>query len=610
MSKITVSRFYKKSTASNIQVVFVPDFEESECSGIETESDDDIPLSHLPSANTSHTPDIETESDSSVIESDTEDDQPLVNLCHNDVSASDVVTEDELTCGTQNPKVGKDFPSRWRKRHPHHVISDYTGEPFPDPPLQDLSPRQYFDMFFDESLYEIIVDQTNLYSTQVTGKSIDTNILEMEQFIGILITMGIVKYPQYRMYWSQYTKCDRISEIMSLKRFENLKRFFHVSDNSEMPKKDSPNYDVLYKVRPLLDSLQEKCRSVPPEECHSIDEQYLPNKPNKWGIKVWARCGISGFLYDFSVYLGKQETTDVVQRFGKIGAIVLKLSEHLTQNVGHKLYMDNLFSGLDLFSELKSCGIWAVGTIRNNRLKGAEKIMKSKKELVKEGRGSMDYRVDANTNTTVIRWIDNGMVQALSTIVGPELGEKIERWSSKKKQVVSVPCPEMIHQYNKHMGGVDLCDMLLSLYRIQLGSKKWYTHIVYYCIGVAVTNAWVIYKRHCAQNGVVQRSRILTLLEFQARIADSLLRQNKTVTRRGRPRNDSPVMPKRRRAANTVVPAEDIRFDNVGHLPIFNDKQSRCKQCKTGYSRILCIKCKVALCMVTVRNCFMDYHTS
>ena len=39
-----------------------------------------------------------------------------------------------------------------------------------------------------------------------------------------------------------------------------------------------------------------------PEEVHYIDEQiiptkglssikqYLPNKPNKWGIKVWARC--------------------------------------------------------------------------------------------------------------------------------------------------------------------------------------------------------------------------------------------------------------------------------------------------------------------------------
>ena len=85
---------------------------------------------------------------------------------------------------------------------------------------------------------------------------------------------------------------------MALKRFENLKRFFHLSDNSKRPRKGAPNYDVLCKVRPMFDSLQEKCRDVAPEACHSIDKQiiptmarcpirqYLPKKPNKWGIKV------------------------------------------------------------------------------------------------------------------------------------------------------------------------------------------------------------------------------------------------------------------------------------------------------------------------------------
>ena len=59
-----------------------------------------------------------------------------------------------------------------------------------------------------------------------------------------------------------------------------------------------PNYDKLYKVRPVVDSVLKKCRQIPPEEVHCIDEQiiptkgrsntkqYLPNKPNKWGIKV------------------------------------------------------------------------------------------------------------------------------------------------------------------------------------------------------------------------------------------------------------------------------------------------------------------------------------
>ena len=88
------------------------------------------------------------------------------------------------------------------------------------------------------------------------------------------------------------------------------------------------------------------------------------------------------------------------------------------------------------------------------------------------------------------------MVQALSIFVGPELGDQIERWSSKEKEVVSVSCPQMIHM--KHMGGVDLCKMLMSLCSIELGSRKWYTHIVYYCIGVAVTSSWVLMALHTA----------------------------------------------------------------------------------------------------------------
>ena len=48
--------------------------------------------------------------------------------------------------------------------------------------------------------------------------------------------------------------------------------------------------------------------------------------------------------------------------------------------------------------------------------------------------------------------------------------------------------------------------MLLSLYRIELGTKKWYIHIVYYCIGVDITNYWSFYRRHCQQNGIRQRN--------------------------------------------------------------------------------------------------------
>ena len=87
---------------------------------------------------------------------------------------------------------------------------------------------------------------------------------------------------------------------MSVNRLESLKRFFHLNDNSKVPKRGDPNYDPLYKVRPMVNSVLEKCHKICMEENNSIDEQiiptkerstmkqYLPKKPHKWGFKVWA----------------------------------------------------------------------------------------------------------------------------------------------------------------------------------------------------------------------------------------------------------------------------------------------------------------------------------
>ena len=38
----------------------------------------------------------------------------------------------------------------------------------------------------------------------------------------------------------------------------------------------------------------------------------------------------------------------------------------------------------------------------------------------------------------------------------------------------NIPCPQIVQQYSKTMGGVNLTDMLLSLYRIPCKAKHWY----------------------------------------------------------------------------------------------------------------------------------------
>ena len=71
------------------------------------------------------------------------------------------------------------------------------------------------------------------------------------------------------MYWSKEFKYDPIASTMTLKRYETLRRFLHVSDNND---KNNPEnaVDKLFTVRPLLDLVGNNCIKIEPEQHHSI----------------------------------------------------------------------------------------------------------------------------------------------------------------------------------------------------------------------------------------------------------------------------------------------------------------------------------------------------
>jgi len=66
-------------------------------------------------------------------------------------------------------------------------------------------------------------------------------------------------------------------------------------------------------------------------------------------------------------------------------------------------------------------------------------------------------------------WLDNSAVQLSSTHAEVEPTSTLRRWDKKQHKYVQVPCPAIMREYNEHMGGVDLFDMLMSLYK---GIKK------------------------------------------------------------------------------------------------------------------------------------------
>ena len=191
----------------------------------------------------------------------------------------------------------------------------------------------------------------------------------------------------------------------------------------------------------------------------------------------------------------------------------------------------------------------------------------------------------------------------------------VHRWCSKEKSKVSVQCPNIVKFYNGGMFGVDLADMLISLYRISVKTKRWYIKIFWHMIYVAKVNSWLLYKRHCRQKGS-PANRQLTLLRFTLQFSDALIAEAKSQEspkQPGRPpkRKSQDIAEPKKAGRKPFSPSPNYssQKDQVGHWPqIRSTEKGRCRHCPSGYSRTHSLKCNVCLCLTVDKNCFLDFH--
>ena len=103
----------------------------------------------------------------------------------------------------------------------------------------------------------------------------------MEAFIGIIILMGIIKLPHFRMHWKEdyFIHQEGISNVMSRTRFLQIWRYFHLADNSVAPPVGDPGYDKLYRVREFLNIISRTIsREYKLSRDIAIDETMVPHK--------------------------------------------------------------------------------------------------------------------------------------------------------------------------------------------------------------------------------------------------------------------------------------------------------------------------------------------
>ena len=152
--------------------------------------------------------------------------------------------------------------------------------PIPDTPLD------IFSLFFTTGIIQHLVTETNRYATQCldgTQKQWSTTEKEMKAYLGFCILMGIVREPEIRELWSQDERLhySPIASRISRKRFKELTRYFHLVNNSTLPKRGEPGFHRLQKVKAVLEMVRERFTAVySPHACISVDEAMIPFKGN------------------------------------------------------------------------------------------------------------------------------------------------------------------------------------------------------------------------------------------------------------------------------------------------------------------------------------------
>jgi len=495
------------------------------------------------------------------------------------------------------------------------------------------SALEYFQLFYDDCLFENIARFTNLNAASkravnsgaaATGKWTDVTIDELKAYYGLLLLMDVMQYDRDEHYWSHnathWLVGSKFGDVMSRDRFVQIKRYLHFSDDS-----NSPQHDKLHKVRYILNH----CRTAfqneyQPHREISVDEamipfkgrlsmkQYMKDKPVKFGIKLWvAADAITAYCHNFEVYVGKGAGI-VNNDLGLASNVVIGLTQPIMMK-GHVIYTDNFYTSPQLADYLYQLDTYLCGTVRSNRKGFPKELVASNSEARKLERGASKWMMCGPLLAT--SWKDNRMVYYISSFHSPVADTTMTaQRHNKDGTVTQLPATPTVLDYAQFMGGVDRLDQQTRLNKSKK-TLRWYRKIENKLHEIALYNAYVIEGSVIEHSGTQKRKR--DLLSFRLDVAHALIGTFRSKRACKRPRSDQHL--------------NDQRLDEKAHWPTAAGGSDRlCVVCMRKHRNYLashpgipvkdnpfkrvkttmaCKKCDVPLCCNARNTCFQDWHT-
>ena len=365
--------------------------------------------------------------------------------------------------------------------------------------LVERTPLDYFQLFFDETIMQHIVDETNRYYSQNPlgerqhmSNWQNVTSIEMYTFLAITMLIGLIDKSRIRDYWNTdpLLSTPIFGQYFTRNRYQDILYYIHFANNENIS-----NNDRLEKIKPIICDFKRKfANCVSPTQNLCIDEslmlwkgrrgfrQYIPSKRHRFGIKLFQLVDCeTKFILHFIVYTGSTREYQVIPGLGLNGSIVMELMQGYL-NKGHHLYVDNWYTSPALFELLRRNKTGACGTVRKNR-KGLPAL------TTKLKRGESQY---CHTDILLaLKWQDKKEVYMLSTIhsTAYENSKKIDRKTGE-----GIRKPSCIVDYTDKMGAVNHVDMQLSFSECIRKSVKWYKKLFFHLLDMAVYNAFAIYK--------------------------------------------------------------------------------------------------------------------
>lgn len=327
--------------------------------------------------------------------------------------------------------------------------------------------RSAFDLFLTEEIIQLLCTHTNLHGRRRCEDWRDVDEVEMRAYIGILILAGVYRsrHEATRSMWEEKTGRAIFRATMPLYRYAQISANLRFDDRLTRPGRFRD--DRLAAFRTLWEMWVSRLPLLfNPGIDVCVDEQlvafrgrcgfrqYMPNKPAKYGIKIWVTCDVAtSYAWRMQIYTGKPPGSSREVNQGM--RVTLQLTEGLQ---GHTVTCDNFFTSFALAEELLRRKLALVGTIRKNKPELPPQLLQLRQREILSS-------VFAFTKT------------AMAVSYMPKRGKNVLLLSTKHREPAVSDGenrkPAVILDYNRCKSGVDTLDKVLGTYSCRRKTSRW-----------------------------------------------------------------------------------------------------------------------------------------